>query len=77
MILSGVYFRRKNCSRKITMSTRSNRKGYLQKIRKCTVKNEGFKIIEKMSNISEEIDNSMANLENLQVNDYSFINSLH
>jgi hypothetical protein len=35
-------------------------------------KNEGFKIIEKISNILEGVDSSIENIENLQVNNLQF-----
>jgi len=47
-------------------------KAIYKKLENVLSKNEGFKIIEKMSNILERIDNSMENLENLQVNVFQF-----
>uniref|UniRef100_A0A2S2NDW7 DUF659 domain-containing protein n=1 Tax=Schizaphis graminum TaxID=13262 RepID=A0A2S2NDW7_SCHGA len=47
-------------------------KAIYQKLENVLSKNEGFKIIEKISNILDGIDNSMEHLENLQVNDLKF-----
>jgi hypothetical protein len=44
-------------------------KAIYKKLENILSKNEGFKIIEKISNILEGIDSSMENIENLQVND--------
>ena len=45
---------------------------YYKKLVNVLFKNEGFKIIENISNILEGIDNSMENLEDLEVNDLKY-----
>lgn len=47
-------------------------KSIYKKFENVLSKNEGFKIIEKVSNILEGIDNSMEDLKDLQVSDLKY-----
>jgi hypothetical protein len=47
-------------------------KAIYKKLENFLSKNEGFKIIKKISNILEGVDSSIENIENLQVNDLQF-----
>jgi hypothetical protein len=59
----------KTVQEKLQSPQRAKGKAIYKKLENFLLKNEGFKIIENISNVLEGIDSSIENLENLQVND--------